>query len=130
MIRFGQFCKKLWVEPLTTVSKRQTKPAWLVDGLTAMQLISVIYRLSRSYRSLNKISVSNIGQNIGTDIIGDIDRYLTEITDKSPISDRYNRYITELLVLNCYIYKFCIILKLPISHLYLTEITYISNIGP
>ncbi|MFS7928070.1 hypothetical protein Hanom_Chr04g00316571 [Helianthus anomalus] len=23
---------------------------------------------------------------------------------------------TELLVLNCYIYKFCMILKLPISH--------------
>ncbi|MFS7942516.1 hypothetical protein Hanom_Chr06g00489281 [Helianthus anomalus] len=23
---------------------------------------------------------------------------------------------TELLVLNCYIYKFCVMLKLPISH--------------
>ncbi|KAJ0602866.1 hypothetical protein HanIR_Chr03g0144371 [Helianthus annuus] len=73
-----------------------------------MQLISVIYR------SLSKISVSNIGQNMVP--IGDIDRYLTDITDISPIFDRYNRYITELLVLNCYIYKFCIILKLPISH--------------
>ncbi|MFS7924402.1 hypothetical protein Hanom_Chr03g00272171 [Helianthus anomalus] len=28
----------------------------------------------------------------------------------------FHRYITGLLVLNCYIYKFCIILKLPISH--------------
>ncbi|MFS7910121.1 hypothetical protein Hanom_Chr02g00102561 [Helianthus anomalus] len=33
---------------------------------------------------------------------------------------------TELLVLNYYIYKFCMILKLPISH----TITYISNISP
>ncbi|MFS7930261.1 hypothetical protein Hanom_Chr04g00342081 [Helianthus anomalus] len=52
-----------------------------------MQLISVIYRLYRSYRSLSKISVSNIGQNIGTGIIGDIDRYNRYLTDISPIFD-------------------------------------------
>ncbi|MFS7969131.1 hypothetical protein Hanom_Chr09g00805591 [Helianthus anomalus] len=28
----------------------------------------------------------------------------------------YHQYITELLVLNCYIYKLCMVLKLPISH--------------
>ncbi|MFS7949456.1 hypothetical protein Hanom_Chr06g00571771 [Helianthus anomalus] len=37
---------------------------------------------------------------------------------------------TELLVLNCYIYKFSMILKLPISHQYPTAITDIANIGP
>ncbi|MFS7958276.1 hypothetical protein Hanom_Chr07g00676281 [Helianthus anomalus] len=57
-----------------------------------MQLISVIYR------SPSKISVSNIS----TDIIDDI--------------DLYNRYITQLLVLNCYIYKLYMILKVLISH--------------
>ncbi|KAJ0833629.1 hypothetical protein HanPSC8_Chr15g0692611 [Helianthus annuus] len=54
-----------------------------------MQLISVIYRSYRSLInisdisviSLSKISASSIGQNI----IGDIDRYLTDITDISPI---------------------------------------------
>ncbi|MFS7901693.1 hypothetical protein Hanom_Chr01g00002611 [Helianthus anomalus] len=65
-----------------------------------MQLISVIYRL---YRSLSKILVPILSA------------ILTDTTDISPIFE-YNRYITELLVLNCYIYKFCIILKLPISH--------------
>ncbi|KAJ0860436.1 hypothetical protein HanRHA438_Chr13g0623651 [Helianthus annuus] len=68
-----------------------------------MQLISVIYRLYQSYQSPSKISVSNIGQNISTDIIGDIDRYnryltdsWTDITDISPIFDRYNRDITDI----------------------------------
>ncbi|MFS7942372.1 hypothetical protein Hanom_Chr06g00487631 [Helianthus anomalus] len=36
----------------------------------------------------------------------------------------------KLLVLNCYIYKFRMILKLPISHRYPTAIPDISNIGP
>ncbi|MFS7969458.1 hypothetical protein Hanom_Chr09g00809391 [Helianthus anomalus] len=70
-----------------------------------MQLISVIYRLYRSYWSPSKISVK-----ISVPIISAI------LTDISPTFDRYNLYITELPVLNCYIYKFCIILKLPISH--------------
>ncbi|MFS7996432.1 hypothetical protein Hanom_Chr12g01129911 [Helianthus anomalus] len=37
---------------------------------------------------------------------------------------------TEVLVLNCYIYKFSMILKLLISHQYPSTITDISNIGP
>ncbi|MFS8019761.1 hypothetical protein Hanom_Chr15g01407481 [Helianthus anomalus] len=67
-----------------------------------MQLISVISVPLVKYRC-----------QISAPILSAI---LTNITDISPIFDRYNRYITELLVLNCYIYKFCIILKLSISH--------------
>ncbi|MFS7977398.1 hypothetical protein Hanom_Chr10g00903521 [Helianthus anomalus] len=59
--------------------------------LNSMQLISVIYRLDWSYRSLSKLSVSNIGQNIGTDIIGDIDQYNQYITNLTN-----NRYITNI----------------------------------
>ncbi|MFS7955425.1 hypothetical protein Hanom_Chr07g00642511 [Helianthus anomalus] len=32
----------------------------------------------------------------------------------------------ELLVLNCYIYKFCMVIILPISHRYPTVITYLK----
>ncbi|KAJ0853301.1 hypothetical protein HanRHA438_Chr14g0649621 [Helianthus annuus] len=51
-----------------------------------MQLIWVIYRLYRSYRSLSKILVLNIG----TDIIVDIDRYNRYLTDITHISLIYH----------------------------------------
>ncbi|MFS7916974.1 hypothetical protein Hanom_Chr03g00183611 [Helianthus anomalus] len=46
-----------------------------------MQLISVIHHRYIGYPSLCKISVSNIG----TDTIGDIDRYITDFPNISPV---------------------------------------------
>ncbi|KAL9991588.1 hypothetical protein Hdeb2414_s0005g00179671 [Helianthus debilis subsp. tardiflorus] len=60
-----------------------TSEGYTVSYAVNIGEISVICRLYRSYRSLSKISVSNIG----TDIIGDIDRYIIDIFD---------RYITDI----------------------------------
>ncbi|MFS7996583.1 hypothetical protein Hanom_Chr12g01131631 [Helianthus anomalus] len=114
----------------------------LITRLKAMQLISVIYHRYIGYWSPCKISVSNIS----TEIISDIDRYITDFHDMSTFllssTIRLSSYCcyysyllqllafcklqkanllmvgeyTELLVLNCYIYKFYMILKVPISH--------------
>ncbi|MFS7915405.1 putative ribonuclease P [Helianthus anomalus] len=98
------------------------------------------------YRSSGEISVQYIGQIISIDIINDIDQYITDFPNISIFllcsAIRLSSYCcyyfyllqlfvicklqkvnllmvgeyTELLVLNCYIYKFSVILKLPISH--------------